>query len=175
MIPLALQDALVKELGTILKPLKFKNRYGKLSPVNIYSQYLPVSDSSSNIDGKTGDMAFDFQGINDKYESLLPFVVVYLQEGVIQTGAMAHSMSTGFAIGVYDNDGSRQGYRDVMLVISKITERFEKNDILANKFIAQFPVEWSLQEPDDITCPCFYGSMVLDFATPTYRRECIHA
>ena len=76
MIPLALQDALVKELGTILKPLKFKNRYGKLSPVNIYSQYLPVSDSSSNIDGKTGDMVFDFQGINDKYESLLPFVVV---------------------------------------------------------------------------------------------------
>ena len=29
MIPLALQDALVKELGTILKPLKLKNRDGE--------------------------------------------------------------------------------------------------------------------------------------------------
>ncbi len=172
MTPLALQDALVKELKDILKPLKFKNKDGRLVHMAVYPQYLPATSSSGM---GTGSGEFDFQDFDGGCEPLLPFIVVYLQDGVVQDGVMAHAISTGLAIGVYDNGDSRQGYRDVMLAISKITERFGKNDILANKFIAQFPMEWSLQEPDDITCPCFYGSLALKFNTLTYGKECIHA
>jgi len=175
MTPLTLQDALVKELENILKPLKLKDKDGRPKHIAVYSQYLPVASSYSSPSVEAEGVGFDFQDFNGGYESLLPFIVVYLQDGVIQSGVMAHAINIGLAIGVYDNGDGRQGYRDVMLAISKIAERFEKNDILAGKFIAQFPMEWSLQEPDDITCPCFYGSLILKFNTLTYRKECIHA
>lgn len=175
MMAIALQDELIAELEEILKPVLLKNKDGKMRHIKAYPQYLPVSGNGSTSADITDGREFDFQGFDNEYESLFPFIVVYLESGTVQSSAMAHSISVGVAIGVYDNDDSMQGYRDVLLIISKILERFEKNNILGKKFIADFPAEWSLQEPGDITCPCFYGSLALRFDTATYRRECIHA
>ena len=85
---------------------------------------------------------------------------------------MAHTVQAGLAIGIYDDSSDRQGHRDVLQIISKVEERFEKNNLLAKKFILQFPVEWSLQDPDDDTHPYYFGGLSLNFDTPTYRREC---
>lgn len=175
MMAIILQDELIAELEEILKPLMLKNKDGKLRHIKVYPQYLPVAGNYNSNTDITDSGGFDFHDFDNEYESLFPFIVVYLESGTVQSGVMAHSISVGLAIGVYDNDDNRQGYRDILLIISKILERFEKNNILAKKFIADFPAEWSLQEPGDITCPCFYGSLVLNFDTATYRRECIRA
>lgn len=171
MIAQTLQDYLVKELGVILKGYQLKNRDGKPHDINIYPQRLPEPKPNTLEGAGMGVSGFqDFSG--DRSDEFFPFIIVYVQDGVIQEGPMAHTVQTGFAIGVYDDNGERQGHRDILRIISKIEEKFEKNNILAKKFLLRFPMEWSLQDADDDTYPYYFGGLSLNFDTPTYRREC---
>lgn len=173
MIAQILQDSLAKELGVILSGYRLKNRDGKLHDINIYTQHLPESPPEISTTDIAGIGVSGFQDFSsDRADEFFPFVIVYVQDGVIQEGLMAHTVQAGLAIGIYDDSSDRQGHRDVLQIISKVEERFEKNNLLAKKFILQFPVEWSLQDPDDDTHPYYFGGLSLNFDTPTYRREC---
>lgn len=173
MIAQALQDCLVDELGAILKGYRLKNRDGKLHDINIYPQSLPEPKPQTDAAGGIGMELSGFQDFSgDSSDEFFPFIIVYVHDGVIQEGPMAHTVQAGLAIGTYDGSSTRQGHRDILQIISKIEERFEKNNILAKKFILQFPMEWSLQDPDDDTHPYYFGGLSLNFDTPTYRREC---
>ena len=173
MIAQILQDCLADELGVILKGHRLKNRDGKWHDINIYTQRLPEQKPENDIAGGIGMGLPSFQDFSsDRADEFFPFVIVYVQDGVIQEGLMAHTVQAGLAIGIYDDSSDRQGHRDVLQIISKVEERFEKNNLLAKKFILQFPVEWSLQDPDDDTHPYYFGGLSLNFDTPTYRREC---
>ena len=173
MIAQTLHDCLVKELGIILKGYQLKNRDSRLHDINIYPQRLPEPKPETDMAGDTGIGMSGFQDFSgDRSDEFFPFIIVYVQDGVIQEGPMAHTVQAGLAIGTYDGSSDRQGHRDILQIISKIEERFERNNILAKKFILQFPMEWSLQDPDDDTHPYYFGGLSLNFDTPTSRREC---
>ena len=100
MMAITLQDELIAELEEILKPLMLKNKDGKLRHIKVYPQYLPVAGNYNNNTDITDSGGFDFRDFDNEYESLFPFIVVYLESGTVQSGVMAHSISVGLAIGV---------------------------------------------------------------------------
>lgn len=167
MIAENIQDDFIADLKEIFRDFKLKNSSGQLQNINVFAQHLPVRTAkpSEYIEN-------DFEAYQkDEAESLMPFIIVYIQDGTIQSEIMANEVNLSLAIGVYDDDDNKQGHRHIINMIGKISERYEKNDILAKKYIAQYPMEWTLQEADDDSWPCFYGGMSMTFDTATFRRE----
>lgn len=132
-----LQKALVDEVKDILKGYTTLNN-GEPVKFNVYPQNLPAK-----------------KGRND--EDQFPYVLVCLDEEVIQEEEDDNICSIYFLVGLNDKNENRQGHFDVANVLNLISERFLKKRLIADRFRIQFPVSKKFQEDD--TWPKFFGGM----------------
>ena len=122
-----LQKALVDEVKDVLKGYTTLNN-GEPVKFNVYPQNLPAK-----------------KGRND--DDHFPYVLVCLDEEVIQEEESDNICSIYFLVGLNDKNENRQGHFDVANVLNLISERFR----------IQFPVSKKFQEDD--TWPKFFGGM----------------
>ena len=138
MIPLRLQDDLIAELKEILKDELFNNEsYApedenskEYIPLNIFAQNLPLESS------------------REEENSLFPYMVVKLDNGVISDYASAHEVKIVIVLGIFDEEKDAQGHRDVLHIINMIYERFAKKPMLNNQYMAKLSFNWALQDED---------------------------
>ena len=150
-----LQDVLVKELKEVLKNFRHstqKQRGIQEEPIrikyNVYAQDLPEKLSGE--------------------KSAFPYVIVRVQEGVYED-EKEQEVTTLLLIGTHDDGLIPQGHRQVLNVISKIVERFRKNPMLAEYFIAKQDIRWNLQEED--TRPIFFGGLLIRWKIKAIEKE----
>ena len=173
MTPLELQDDLVDELKAMFEQHTFKvpdydviespdenneiePRFQtptpfKRVPLNIYAQQLPVQESDDDTDP-------------------VPYIIVRLNSGHdIGDGASVNAVKLIVIIGIWDDDSTNQGHRDVMNIIQDIYERFSKTPSLKNKYAFAGDFNWALQE--DAYFPYHFGACSMAFNIPAIRRE----
>lgn len=151
MTPSMLQDELIKELRNIFQPFLYRNSEGKRVPINIFAQNIPIQQT-------------------DEEEEPIPYIIVRVRSGS-DAGEKngAHIVSIMYIIGMWDNEESAQGHRDVLNVIQKVYERFSKNASLNGKAVYDGQFDWALQE--DNYFPYYFGACSMNFKIEAIRRE----
>lgn len=150
MTPLDLQDALVSDIKKILVGHKYKTPAGKMIPINVFAQNIPVNES-------------------DDDEDPIPYIIVRLNTGE-DLGAKDSNYVIGLVIiiGIWDDALDSQGHRTVLNIINKIYERFQKNPSVGDAiYTGEF--HWANQE--DGYYPYYFGACTLSFNIPAIRRE----
>lgn len=169
MTPTFLQDALQTELQTLFDGLRLEDPYGKRVPVNVYKQFLPVPVAKEIPDTVT-DMELE-EGIYNTESVTVPFpyIIVRLEDGIVSKIDREQTVHVNLLFGVIDRNPDNQGYKDVLNLIQRIMERFEKNPGLAGTYACLHPIEWVLQEEGSY--PYFFGGMAMTFETAPIVRE----
>lgn len=148
-----LQDELCKELEAIFSNQKFKTPMGEKN-IKAYKQYLPLNGEDEE---------------REDNEELHPYIVVRVVDGNSEISKSECNIL--LIIGIYDNDRKMQGYKMLLNIINDIQSRFIENPVLAEQFVANQKIIWTLQEEDaDETWPYFYGGMYLNFETAGVGR-----
>lgn len=151
MTPIELIDELAKELKSIFKGQEYKSSNGKYVPLNIYKHALPINETDDDPDR-------------------IPYVIVRVSSGKDDgPGDSFNTVKLVIIIATWDDSLDQQGYRDVLNIIQKIYERFQKSPNLNNKAAFDGKFEWLLQE-DDYN-PFFFGACSLQFSIAAVRRE----
>lgn len=151
MTPIELIEELAKELESIFKGQNYKSSSGKYVPLNIYEHALPINETDDDPDR-------------------IPYLIIRLNSGKDPgTRDSNNTVKLVIIIGIWDNSLNQQGYRDVLNIIQKIYERFQKNPNLNNKAVYDGEFDWLLQE-DDYN-PFFFGACSLKFSIAAIRRE----
>lgn len=169
MIAHFLQDDLKTELEAIFEHFYLKDPNGRTSKIHVYEQSLPIPEADDIPDTVT-DLELEEGTYNAQAKEMpFPYILVRVQEGIIEKIDGDQAVDVNLLIGVYNHDRRNQGHKDVMNIIQKIYERFAKNAILANRYECVMPMEWALQEEESY--PYFFGGMALRFETASIRRE----
>ena len=154
MTPEFLQDALIEELKLMFIKEKFPTRseYDTMQNLKIFAQELP---QESNREEDTNEP--------------FPYLIVRLVKGNTPDYDSAHEVKIFVIIGMYYTNKDKQGHREVLNIINRIRERFQKNRILANQFVYKTPTYWELQDTD--SHPYYFGGVELNFDIPEIRCE----
>ena len=122
MTPIDLQDDLVDELKQLFEPFAYKapldiedfddeteeateQPHYKRVPLNVYAQALPVQESDEDADP-------------------VPYLIVRLSSGNDPGGESSfNTVKLVIIIGIWDDDLSNQGHRDVLNIIQKIYKK----------------------------------------------------
>lgn len=151
MTPLELQDELVEEISRILAGCTYKTSKGNSIPINVFPQALPICEA-------------------DEEEDPFPYIIVRLRSGEDEGGGDSfNTVSVIVIVGMWDNDLSAQGHRDVMNVIQKIYQRFQANPDLNRKAVYAGDFQWALDE--DPEYPYSFGACYMKFCIAAIRRE----
>lgn len=151
MTPLMLQDDLVEELKRLFAGQLFKDSNGKLIPINVYPQSIPVAES-------------------DEDEDPIPYIIVRLTNGEDTGGSDSNNtVKVVIIAGLCDWSNDAQGHRGLLNIFSSIYERFQKTPSLNNKYVHTGHFKWAIQ--DDGYYPYFFGAAEMSFNIPAIRRE----
>lgn len=145
-----LQDAIVEDLNALLKTRLFKVPGGGTAPLTFYPQNLPKRASDEDPDP-------------------VPYGIVRLDTGNIQTQTDPYKVAVILLLGVFDDDLSNQGHRAVLEILELIQQHYEETPLLAGQFVFEDPFNWVLQ--DEESYPYFFGAANLIFKVPAPRRE----
>lgn len=141
MIPVELQNFLVKETKNLFKGLKLKNTNGDLSPLNVYPQYLPY-------------------GTSQEAANPFPYIRVILVDGEDPNETESNQCRIIFLAGVYDDDPNNQGYWDVLSIVQKLYTHLMRNMVFKGKYEVVRPVRWKMVgEELENTWPYFFGAL----------------
>ena len=149
MTPLTLQAAIVKDLRELFKNYAYLDSSGTNKKIEIYEQSTPVLDTEDETD-------------------VFPYVEVRLTEG--SDDGESHLVEIVFVVGVYDNDKTAQGYKNVINILDKIHYRYGTNHIVGDGQGYQTGKwDWLMQE--DAYFPYFFGAVVTKFAIASIQKE----
>lgn len=152
MIPIALQDALSRELKKLFSNETYLNQSNTYEGIKVFSQDLPAESNREDEE-------------NDPF----PYIINRLVDGNVTDESSAHEVKLILIIGIYDQAQNKQGYRDVLHIIQTIYERFGKENVLDKRYVAKMPFKWTLQEED--SHPYYFGGIEMSFDIPAIRRE----
>lgn len=101
-----------------------------------------------------------------------PYLVIRAMEGGKDEPDAAEVVKVIILIGIYDGSTENRGYVDVRNVIDRLRQRFERDPVLAGKYLrlhsASYPIRWTI--PDEDTWPYFFGGVELSFALPSVTQ-----
>ena len=146
----ALQDAIVEDLNTLFKTRMFKLPGGGTAPLTFYPQNLPKRDADDDPDP-------------------VPYGIVRLDTGNIQSQTDAYKVGVIILIGIFDDDLRNQGHRAVLEVLELMQQHYEETPLLSGNFVFEDPFNWVLQ--DEESYPYFFGAANLVFKVPAPRRK----
>lgn len=154
MTALTFMDDLCRELKLLFSDFRFLDESGETTKVNIYQQSLPIPSGEDDPEP-------------------FPYIVVRAEYGGKSSPQNPETIKVGFIIGVYDDNLNNQGHKDVLLMIDRIRQMFERNPLLCKKYYRlhaeQHPINWTLQDED--SHPYFFGGIEMTFALPTINQE----
>lgn len=156
MTPDFLQEAIIAALREEFKDLALPSRTGELKPLNFYRQDVPTPMGSDDEEEEVEDQA-------------IPYIVVRITDGTFDDHKEAMHVSVALIISTYDEGQDKQGFRDVLSIITRIYRRLGANPHMG-PFMCELPVEWALQTELE-TYPYHYGGMQLTFSIPGVRIE----
>lgn len=153
MTPLQLQTDLVTEVEKILKDVVTNDTAGeKVVGVKGYEHRLPLITS------------------DDEDESqFFPYFIVRLSEGKTEDDDHAWLVTVDILLGVCENDKDVPGYKSIMIMMQRITDRFAEEPLLNNMFRAEQDIQWALQDED--TYPFYFGGVEIKFRVPKTGRR----
>ena len=151
MTPEMLQDALCEEIKNILSGRLYQTPSGELVSMNVYPQAIPMNESNAE-------------------EDPFPYVIVRMIDGNDENlHDSKYIVEMAVIVGIFNNDKSNQGHRDLLNVYNLAYERFKKNPRLGDYFVYDGGYRWTIQ--DDDYYPYFFGAFKMNFAIPAIRRE----
>lgn len=169
MIATFLQDDLKTELEAIFEHFYLKDPNNRMSKIHVYEQFLPIPEAR-DIPVTVTDLELEEGTYNAQAKEIpFPYILVRVQEGIIEKIDGEQTVDVTLIIGVVNRDHQNQGYKDILNIIQKIYERFAKNAILAQKYECVMPIQWALQEEESY--PYFFGGMALRFETAAIKRK----
>ncbi len=170
MVASFLQSELAEELKNILADLRLKSPQGEKSSINIFEQFLPVPQPQEQKKTEVSSELLENGLVEEQTDpDPFPYIIVRISDGEIKDENSAQTVSVILLIGTYEPDFDKQGYKDIMNIITKIYERFAKMPVLNGKYTIQYPILWAIQ--DEESYPYYYGGMSLLFETAAVRRE----
>lgn len=92
-----------------------------------------------------------------------------LEDGIITVESPDESDTAVYVTYKTSDYYSRKGSKDVLNIIQKVKNRFNKNHILDKHYIFDYPLKWTTQDED--THPYYFGGMEMVFEVPVTRRE----
>lgn len=148
-----LQKALLQEITEILKNLRMKDAAGNyVDGPKGYEQGLPLITE------------------DDEDESaFFPYFIVKLDEGETAAADEPWKIHVFVLFGIYEDSTENIGHKEVLNMIEKIQQRFEKEPLLCGKYRADPEISWALQ--DEQTYPFYFGAIELYFWIPKIGRE----
>lgn len=149
MIPLELQDRLVKRLKSEFEGTLLKNLKNDMVPINIFPQHLPAKDKQNT----------------DPY----PCIIVRLSDGDEADVNEPGLTTIQFIIGVVDRESNFQGYRDAVMVANRIMENLKRNPVISGKYELVTPITWAYHDED--AEPYFFAGIETNWNTPKHIRE----
>ncbi|RDY30293.1 hypothetical protein [Lachnotalea glycerini] len=153
MTPYILQEELAQEIELICAHQEFTDVNGKKAKLKAFKQFLP------------------FHADDEEVEPY-PHAIVRLDNGKTSKSIEENKVNVILLFGVCDKSYEAKGYKSILNIIYDIHERFVKNPVLNNKFIADDEIIWSLQDNEiEETYPYFFGGMTMTFTIPAFRRE----
>jgi len=153
MVPYEFQNKLIEECETLLKDIQTKNVAGEtVTGVTGYAQMLPVVTEDEEDESQ-----------------FFPYFIVRLTDGLTEDDDDPWTVTANIYLGVYDPDKQTNGHYHVLEMITRITNRFMKEPLLAKAYRAQQKMEWALQDED--TYPFYFGGIEIKFSLPRIGRS----
>ena len=132
------------EINLLFNEWKFKDENGDFQKFSVFEQALPAREGEDDPEP-------------------FPYIVVRVEDGG----------TTSPTIGIFDESLENQGHKDILNVIDRIRQRFERNQLLKKKYMRlqseEHPIHWAM--PDDDTYPFFFGALEMFFAIPKINTE----
>jgi hypothetical protein len=148
---------LVSELQELFSELKLKSIDDGYKKLSIYKQALPIPA--------------------DEDPEPFPYIVVRTVDGGTTSPSKSEVVRVALMIGIFDDDTKNQGYSDLLNIIEKIKNHFEKFPILKSMYSRltseEYPLKWTLSEED--TYPYFFAGIEMSFAMPKVIREDLYS
>lgn len=150
-----LEERLAAEFAVLFAGRTFKNSLGNDVPLKSFVHSLPVKlgHAESETDADYPE----------------PYIVSEVSGGKQATEHEAHLVTVAVVICVCDDNTARHGHQDILSIIHRIIERFNKNPVLAGRFNMRFPVEWALSDED--TYPYYYGGLLMHWEVAAIEKE----
>lgn len=151
MTPEMLQDALCEEIKNLLSDRLYRTPSGELVQMNVFPQGIPMIES-------------------DDDDEPFPYVIVRMVDGSDENlSDSEYIVEMVVIVGIYNDNPSNQGHRDLLNVYNLVYERFKKDPSLAGQFVYKGGYRWTIQ--DDDYYPYFFGAFKMNFTIPAIRRE----
>ncbi len=160
-----LQEEMAKELRKLFAEDRFPDRNGKLTGLSIFEQFLPITDAGQDDDQEYLGNEFLEESQGD---IPVPYIQVILPAGRINTADKPGTANVLLYICVYDDGKERKGYQQLINMIHRICERFQKNIFLGN-YQCGDEILWELSAEDDH--PYYFGAMAMEFKIPAIEKE----
>lgn len=151
-----LQDAIVEDLKQLFSHYTLTNSLGVERAVKIVPQGLPIREGD--------DEETDAEAPPE------PYVAVKLSDGEVTAQDARQTVNVVMVICVCDPDPNRQGYRDALHIVNEIVRHYERDGIVANRYEAQHPIRWAVQEEAE-THPYYFAAVGLPFYAPAIFKE----
>lgn len=149
----ALQDDLIEEISDLLKDITTENTIGEtVDGVTGYAQRLPeIAESEEDA------------------SQLFPYFIVRISDGTTEDDEEPWMVTINVLLGVCDWDKSGAGFRHILNMIQRITDRFISEPLLKNRYRASQEMNWALQEEDSY--PFYFGGIEMKFEVRKIGRR----
>lgn len=150
-----LQRRLVEIVKDELKDYTSINNEGEYLYFNVYPQNLPAKTARVVPTAVENGAAPKRMAKSD--DSHFPYVLVCLDEEEISSEYDNWAVAVYFLVGIVDRNPNNQGHFDVAEVLNRLTMRFLKERLVAERYRINFPVTKIFQRED--TWPKFLGGL----------------
>ncbi len=152
--PALCQDALIELLREILGDKKYEAPE-ESRKLKFFKQELdrPVGDDADT--DTNGDSA--------------PYVLVRMEGGEIPDDNSTQLVEFSIEICAYDDSGKNDGYRDVMNITEKITQKVCSAPYFGGCFTILKPFAWAIRK--DMREPYYFGACVLTCTAPALTQD----
>ncbi|MCL2563602.1 MAG: hypothetical protein FWE08_06165 [Oscillospiraceae bacterium] len=166
MTPTFLLEDMKAELERLFAGHRLRNSLGDEKPIAVHIQDLPIREGPDR-DGYA-DMDVSREQFGEEPKPPEPYILLRAKTGKIEDAEADHHVSVVILMCVADKETERNGHVDVLHLIHRVYERFAKNPVLNDKYIMNYPVDWSTVDED--TYPYYFGGMTLGFNMAAIRR-----
>lgn len=145
-----LQYTLNEEMKRMFGDYRMKGEDGEPAPFHFYENAAPIP--------KTDDDS-----------TFIPYIVSRVSAGKVPDDGYVFTTARALIIiGTYENNEAYPSNTDVLQIIDKIIDRFQKTPSMG-EYTRTGDIEWTLSDED--TYPYNFGGMELSFILPTIFRE----
>lgn len=168
--PLFFQEALANEIKKITGDMLFHSPKGEeMVKLEVFEQSLPIPVLEST--KESGDFSnLEYQGSQiDEPIFKCPWCSVKIAGGNVPGINEQQAIQVVVCFGIFNDDVSNQGHRELLNLFQRIYSRFATDPILDGQYTCTGEFEWALQDED--TYPHFFGALSTSFKFMGYRRE----